>query len=396
MTDRLKIAAVVTTYYPASHADVIVGKFVRGFPTDEGLLPPEVEVVSLYMDQISDKDVGVALAKKHGIRLCRSIPEALGLGGTDLAVDGVLSIGEHGDYAFNEKGQHLYPRRHFLEQICGVMASSGRVVPLFSDKHLAHCWEHAEWMYDRTRELGVPFMAGSSVPLFWRNPWLEHDLGTPLEEALVLSYGGLEAYGYHGLEAMQVHIERRAGGETGVAAVQCLEGDAVWQAAADGRWAHDLGEAAAALATKAEGAGGSVEELCGEPALFLIEFRDGFQAALLHAGSYGGVIRGWSYAARIGGEVAACGLESHGPPYPHFSYLSLNVQQMFLTGQPQYPVERTLLVTGVLDALMDSRHRGHVRVETPHLGIAYGPPTNAPIRPLGPHPVGASTVPFED
>jgi len=146
MTDRLKIAAIVTTYYPASHADVIVGKLIRGFPTDEGLLPPEVEVASLYLDQISDKDVGVALAKKHGIRLCQSIPEALGLGGKSLAVDGVLSIGEHGDYAFNEKGQHLYPRRHFLEQICGVMASSNRVVPLFSDKHLAHCWEHARWM----------------------------------------------------------------------------------------------------------------------------------------------------------------------------------------------------------------------------------------------------------
>jgi len=239
-------------------------------------------------------------------------------------------------------------------------------------------------------------MAGSSVPLFWRNPWLEHDIGITLDDALVLSYGGLEAYGYHGLEAMQVHLERRAGGETGVAAVQCLEGDAVWQAAVDGRWSRDLGEAAAALATKAEGARGSIEELCGEPALFLVEFRDGFQAALLHAGSYGGKIQGWSYAARGGGEVMACGLESCGPPYPHFSYLGLNAQQMFLTGQPQYPVERTLLVTGVLDALMDSRHRGHVRLETPHLDIAYAPPTNAPIRPLGPHPVGASTVPFED
>ena len=127
MAERKKIAAVVTTYFPPSHADVIVGKFVRGFPTDEGLLPPQVDVVSLYMDQIAEEDVGTPLAKKHGIRLSHSIPDALGLGGKELAVDGVLSIGEHGDYAFNEKGQHLYPRRHFLEQICGVMASSGRV-----------------------------------------------------------------------------------------------------------------------------------------------------------------------------------------------------------------------------------------------------------------------------
>jgi len=404
MSERPKIAAVVTTYYPASHADVIVGKFVRGFPTDDGLVPPLVDVVSLYMDQVSDKDVGVALAEEHGIRLCHSIPEALGLGGKDLAVDGVLSIGEHGDYAFNEKGQHLYPRRHFLKQICGAMASSHRVVPLFSDKYLAHCWEHAHWMYERTRALGVPFMAGSSVPLFWRNPWLEHPVGTPLDEALVVSYGGLEAYGYHGLEAMQIHIERRAGGESGVAAVQCLEGDAVWRAADDGRWSRELGQAAAERATRdpsrtpgeAERAGESLEELCGEPALFLIEFRDGFRAALLHAGGRGSRIRGWSYAARTGGQVMACGLESCGPPYPHFSYMGLNIQQMFLTGQAQYPVERTLLVTGVLDALMDSRHRGHVRVETPHLDVAYPPPAHDPIRPRGPRPKGASTVPFED
>lgn len=396
MAERVKIAAVVTTYFPRSHADVIVGKFVRGFPTDDGLLPPEVDVVSMYMDQVTEKDVGTALAKKHGIRLCHSIPEALGLGGKELAVDGILSIGEHGDYAYNEKGQHLYPRRHFLEQICGVMATSGRVVPLFSDKYLAHSWEHAKWMYDRARELSVPFMAGSSVPLFWRDPWLEHEIGAPLEEALILSYGELEAYGYHGLEAMQIHIERRQGGETGVAAVQCLEGDAVWQAARDGRWSRDLGEAAAALAKKAEGAEGPLQELCGEPALFLVEFRDGFRAALLHAGSYNGQIQGWSYAARLNGEVQATGLQCHGPPHPHFSYLSLNIQQMFLTGVPQYPVKRTLLVTGMLDSLMDSRHRGHVRVETPHLDVVYQPPANDPIRPSGPHPIGASTVPFEE
>ena len=64
-----------------------------------------------------------------------------------------------------------------------------------------------------------------------------------------------------------------------------------------------------------------------------------------------------------------------------FTYQGLNIQEMFLTGRPQYPVERTLLMSGALDALMESRYRGHVRIETPHLAVAYSPPEKAPMRP---------------
>jgi hypothetical protein len=60
---------------------------------------------------VHDNDVGIALAKTYGIRLCRSIPEALCLGDDELAVDGVLSIAEQGVYATNEKGQQLYGPR---------------------------------------------------------------------------------------------------------------------------------------------------------------------------------------------------------------------------------------------------------------------------------------------
>ena len=64
-----------------------------------------------------------------------------------------------------------------------------------------------------------------------------------------------------------------------------------------------------------------------------------------------------------------------------FSYLGQNVQQLFITGQPQYPVERTLLVSGALEALMESRYQGHIRLETPHLNVAYEPFDTTPIRP---------------
>ena len=389
MASRKKIAAVITEYRVPAHADVIVGKFIKGFPTDDGLIEPQVDIVSMYLDQIPDNDIGLQVSKEYDIPIYQSISAALCLGGSELAVDGVLSIGEHGSYAYNEKDQHMYPRRFFFEQICGVFSTSGRSVPVFSDKHLSYNWRDSKWMYDRAQQLGVPFMAGSSIPLGWRDPWLEHELDAPIEDALVLSFGGIESYGYHGLEALQCMIERRSGGEAGLAAVQCLEGEAVWRAGADGLWSRELAEAAAAAG---ETASGSMEESCDNPAAFLLEFRDGFKATLLQLNGYA---KEWSYAARVDGQVLATGLRTHGPPYPHFSYLGLNIEAMFLSGEPQYPVERTLLVSGALDALMDSRHRGHIRLETPHLDVAYRSYETMPIRPTGPLPTGASTVPFD-
>ena len=389
MASRKKIAAVITEYRVPAHADVIVGKFIKGFPTDDGLIEPQVDIVSMYLDQIPDNDIGLQVSEEYDIPIYQSIRAALCLGGSELAVDGVLSIGEHGSYAYNEKGQHMYPRRFFFEQICGVFSTSGRSVPVFSDKHLSYNWRDSKWMYDRAQQLGVPFMAGSSIPLGWRDPWLEHELDAPIEEALVLSFGGIESYGYHGLEALQCMIERRSGGEAGLAAVRCLEGEAVWRAGADGLWSRELAEAAAAAS---ETASGSMEESCDNPAAFLLEFRDGFKATLLQLNGYA---KEWSYATRVDGQTLATGLRTHGPPYPHFSYLGLNIEAMFLSGEPQYPVERTLLVSGALDALMDSRHRGHIRLETPHLDVAYRSYEAMPIRPTGPLPKGASTVPFD-
>lgn len=116
---------------------------MKGFPLDDGFHPPRVELAALYFDQVPDNDIGYALAEEHGIPVFRTITQALTLGGStrsndqpegSLAVDGVLIVGEHGDYAWNEYDQHLYPRKYFMEQVCGVMASSGRAVPIFNDK----------------------------------------------------------------------------------------------------------------------------------------------------------------------------------------------------------------------------------------------------------------------
>lgn len=391
-----QIAAILTEYRHYSHADVIIGKFLKGFPLDEGMRPARVQIASMYVDQFPDSDMSRSMAAAYGVPIYGSIRQALTLGGDALAVDGVLIIGEHGDYPWNELEQHLYPRKYFMEQVCGVFAQSGRSVPVFNDKHLSYNWADARWMYDRARQLGAPYMAGSSLPLGYRSPWLEHALDTPLQEAVAIGYSGLDIYGFHTLETLQCMVERRVGGETGVAAVTCLEGDAVWQAARAGRWSRPLAEAAIAQIPNTSGS--SLEELLLGPALFLIEYRDGFRGAVLMCVEREGGFETFGYAARVGSDggndVQACEVFLGGEPHPHFGYLSLNVEEMFLTGKPTYPVERTLLTTGILEAALISRHLGHVRVETPYLDVAYRSYASIPWRPTVSRPIGPAATPW--
>ncbi len=421
MAERKKIAAIVTAFFPASHgshADLVVSKFARGFPTIDGrLLAPSVDLVSMYVDQPHWTGMADDLAEEYGIELHQSIRGALTLTPQrrpghwtpegderpgELAVDGVMIVAEHGDYAGDERGRHLYPRRHFFEQVCGVFAASGRSVPVFNDKHLSYNWPDALWMYRRARDLEAPFMAGSALPLCSRGPELEHRPGTPIDEALCIGYihpflFGLDSYGFHGLEGLQCMIERRGGGESGIAAVQCLEGEAVWEAGRSGLWPRDLAEAAETrvaqlpplrpfgTASEAPDAPvplkepGAMEDNCPNPVVFILEYTDGLRAAVL---MLPGHLRAFGYAARVNGEALSTGFIRTGDRNEPFTYQALNVQELFVTGRPQYPVERTLLVSGALDALMESRYRGHVRIETPHLNVAYRPYEQPPIRPV--------------
>jgi hypothetical protein len=385
MSQKLRVAAICTIYYAKSHADAIVTKFLKGMSTDEGFFAPEVEVVSLYIDHVLETDIGFALAEEHGVPIYQSIRRALHAGAKELDVDAVLLIGEHGDYPWNERGRQMYPRRYFFEQIAGVFAESGRSVPVFSDKHFAYDFCDAQWMWDRAQKLEIPLMAGSCLPLAWRRPWLEYEQGTPVEEALAVGYGGIEAYGYHTIETLLCMVERRTGGETGVASVQCLEGQAVWRARDEGLFAADL--AAAACAAVEDKAEGTVEEHAKKPAVFLIEHRDGLRTACLMVNGY---VRHWSYAGRVAGKVEAteCFLQPDGPG-ANFGYLSQNIQRFFATGRAPYPPERTLLATGIIDAAMNSRYEDHRRVETPHLDVAYRSYEVLPLRPRGPRPTGA-------
>ncbi|HIG54205.1 MAG TPA: hypothetical protein EYG11_11665 [Candidatus Latescibacteria bacterium] len=389
MSDRLRVAAIITIYHPKSHADVIVTKFLKGMSTDEGFLSPEIDIVSIYLDHALENDIGLGLAEKYDVPVYPSIRRALHAGASELNVDAVLLVGEHGDYPWNERGRHMYPRRYFFEQIAGVFGESGRSVPVFNDKHLAYSFADAQWMWDRAQELEIPLMAGSSLPLCWRNPYVEYDKETKVEEALSVGYGGIEAYGYHALETLQCMVERRQGGETGVVSVQCLEDDAVWQARDEGLWSAELATAACdAIQHKPEG---PMEDHVKDPAVFLVEYADGLKTATLMLSGY---VSDFSYAARVDGQVQGVEfyLQNEGP-FAHFGYLCRNVQDFFRTKKAPYPPERTLLTTGIIDAAMNSRHEDHRKIETPYLNIAYSSYDQLPHRPSSTRPAGASIDP---
>src|SRR5687768_14717330 len=158
MAQRKRVAAIVTEYRIRSHADNIVTRLLEGYALHWQVVAPRVEVASLYTDQVPENDISRELAARHGVPIYPTIREALTLGGDTLAVDGVVIVAEHGDYPYNEKGQHLYPRRRFFEEVVQVFRDSGRVVPVFNDKHLAWSWDDAKWIYDQAKALGVPFM----------------------------------------------------------------------------------------------------------------------------------------------------------------------------------------------------------------------------------------------
>lgn len=375
---KKKVAGITTVYTRHAHADVLLTKILEGYNLDGGA-GPNLEIVGVYVDQFPANDMSRELAKKHGFRIFDSIADAVTLGTGRLAVDGVLCIGEHGKYPTNAKGQILYPRRRFFEEVCKVFAATGRSVPVFNDKHLAATWDDARWMYDRARELFIPFMAGSSVPVTWRRPPLKLPMGCDLLDAVQIGYGPFEGYGFHALEGLQCMVERRRGGEVGVQAVRCVQGDEIWKLMDQGVWSKALWEAAAQrVPAHAMGDYRALVAKTKDAGLFLIEYLDGFKAAVIlpngwvHEGDGGS----FCFAGRLRGTEAPLSTQFYlqqPDPFAHFAYLLRVIDSLIHTGHAPYPVERTLLTTGILDAGMTSRAAGGTRIQTPHLAIRYRP-----------------------
>jgi hypothetical protein len=439
----LRLAILGSVYRHQSQMQTLADRFLVGYPYDGEWHMPNVQVVSVYVDQLERQadaapspyqlamtgakvapsssakgiagglgrdravktqpapeppeasetpdatgDLSRARAQQFGFRLCSNIPEALRCGGDRIAVDAVLAIVEQDGYPRNDRGQILLPNYDFFQQCVQVFEDEGHGVPYFNHKQLSFSFEEAQTMVKTANRLRFPLLAGSSLPVTWRLPDVDIPLGAEVEEAVIVGVGEVDGMDFDTLEAMQCMLERRKGGETGVKAVQLLEGDDVWAAGNAGRWSKELLSSALSRSDTPMGltvldgrtqdlvASGVLPQLVKNPSAYCIEYIDGTSATLL---MLNGAIMDFNISAR----VAAHGIVSTQfflPPAPNVTYsacLAAKIEQLFESRSEAYPVERTLLTTGVLAACLHSRHRLNQRLETPHLAIRYQPPAES-------------------
>ena len=389
MSHRPAIAAITTIYHKYSHTQHIVDRFLEGYGWAGRHHHPPMDLVSLYVDQVGEGDLSRDRAERFPkMKIYPSIAETLTLGGDTLAVDGVLLVGEHGEYPTNEKGQRLYPRYEMFQEIVKVFEAGGRSVPVFNDKHLSWNWDWAREMYDTAQRLGFAFMAGSSLPVTWRTPSIDMPRHAEVEEAVGVGYGGVDSYDVHALETIQCMVERRKGGEKGVKWLQAYRGEKFWQAHHDRVWSRELFEAALCRShtLKPARAGfnhifptiDGFKQIVTDPIAYTYEHTDGLRCTMI---LMNGLIEDFNFAARLKGQEAPLSTQMYLPMPPARSSLANffspqvnNVEQMFLTGKPTYPLERTLLTTGLTAAGVDSLHKDQIRLETPHLDITYRAP----------------------
>ncbi len=371
---RKKIAAVVTVYHHYSHADVLIGRLLAGYSPNNTWTLSRSQIVALHADQTpTGSDMSRDLAARNGFHLYPSIAETLTLGGKTLAVDGVVFIGEHGDYPTNAVGQTLYPRYEMFSQIMDVYERTGRSAPTFFDKHFSYSWEKAHALYTRAKKIGFPFMAGSSIPLTIRRPVLDPPLETPITEAVALGFGDPDAYGFHTMEGLQCLVERRKGGETGIASVEWIGGRDIeaWRNSPRGAWSGPLFAPLFQQAQKLAGVPllALSEEHSRSPVLFVLQYRDGLRTAVLVLTENAGFSAAYrtptqpqpqftSYSAKVD------------RPLPNWDGMARCVDLFFATGEAPAPVERTLLVTGALAFCFQSK-REKKPVETPELAVRY-------------------------
>ena len=370
---RPRVAAVYTSFTYRSHAHVILENFLQPYLFCGEVTDPGVDVVSFYRDQTPDGDMTDAVAEEYGIPVFKTIREALCVGGDKLAVDAVLSIGEHGSYPRNEFDQVMYPRKRFFDEIIAVMKDSSRFVPVFNDKHLSYRYDWAQEMAETAEQNNIPFLAGSSVPLAQRKPNIEIKKGARIEEAVSIHGGPVESYDFHALEVLQSMVECRRGGETGVKRITFYEGEQVYQAAQAGIFDWKLVEAAMFAETgKIEQRLESIgDEEAITPHAIVLEYVDGFKATILRAGRSS---TRWNFACRLKGKRAPLATSFYVGPWENrnlFKALSHAIQVHFKTGKPPYPVERTLFVSGILDAAMKARRATGHPLHTNQLHYQY-------------------------
>lgn len=384
---RKRIAFLGTEVKQHSHAQHFLDRHAMGYTWGGKWQMPRFDVASVFIDQFPENDLGKQRIAKYKLKDFPTVAEALTLGTSKLAVDGVVIIGEHGNYPANEKGQRLYPRYKWFKEIVKVFEASGRSVPVFNDKHLSTDWNECVEMVNDSKRLGFGFLAGSSLPVTWRLPSIDMPYNVPLQESVCVCYGGVDSYDFHGLETAQCMSERRRGGEVGIKSVHALKGESLWKEleSPNRELTRRLMVAALNRSHNLPVDGGYptdpvtfewARKALPDTIGYLIEHRDGFRTAMFMT-----AIRDFNYAGlrKDTGEVVSCQMYLPMPTQSattadFFNPLARHIETLVLEGKSPYPVERTLLTSGMVIGGVESLFRGQVLYETPKMEVVYRGP----------------------
>jgi hypothetical protein len=362
----LRLAILASNYQLQSEAQKLGDRFLAGYPIAGAWHEPSVKVVSLFAGSGGLAD---SRASKFGFRIFPTISETLCVGGSELACDAILLFPED-------------PDEDLFEQSVQLFARSGRTASIFYSGPLSASFKQARARVSSAAKLAFPLMAGSWLPVTDRLPAIDLPFGAPVEEALLVAGGSVHRMDFHGLDAIQSIVERRRGGESGIAAVQYLTGSQVWDAAQAGLWSHSLLSAALARSDtplglslqdsrpQDLGAAGLLSSLVANPVAYVLEYRDGLRATLL---LLNGAIRDFNFAARVRGlpPFSFQFFVSVAPNATYASCLAAKVEEMFLRASAPQNIERALLTCGALEACLSLQSSGRHRLATPHLSIKY-------------------------
>lgn len=364
-----RVAFIVDSWYPWSHADVIGTRFLAGYRLGDRTFASPVGIASVYADAPRPSDQTRALAARHGFRVAGSIAEALladpGAARPRLDVDGVL-VATREDLP--DSGQPQSPRRRVevMREVYRLLDLTGARVPVFVDKMLAATWQDSQAITSEAARRGIPLMAGSVLPF---TPLHRPLRSTGVQVGVVVASTPYWAFGFHAAELLQGFMEQRGARENGVREVREV-GASYWTMPDRDAWGGRVTDALLAAPRTGRGGGGPVR---GDARVLLIAYADGARGVLALVPDRfddSEFLLGAQYGD---GAIATSGLVLGGQPYDHFGYLVHALVQLYTMGRSPVPVERTLLSTAIVIAGLQAARTGQP-VRDAALAVSYSPP----------------------
>jgi hypothetical protein len=387
---RKKLAAIAASCALRSPADNLITRFLEGYWLDNDFHQSPCEIASVYVDRIAAGDIAHRLAAAYQFPVMPSISDALTLGTGNLAVDGVLLVGESGVSPAHTSTPARDLRFEFFAQVVAAFKKFGRSVPVFCAGYLSDNWDHVWQSYQWSRELGFPLMAGSTPAVTFRRPEVDYPLpsgfddallgdqvhhndplGVDFADALIIAPGVWSSQTlFASVELLQAFIERRRAGESGIRSIDCRVGQDAWRAAEKGRWSKDLMLAAGG---RSETPGDGPQKGMEDAVVWLIEYHGGTRGAILSLGDF---IREYLAAFSLKGREETDSTLCYTPADSgnDYSMLVHGIEQMMTTQAAPVPAERAVLASGAMAVMREAALARGRRVETPMLRIAYVAP----------------------